>query len=124
MHDVFKSEGCLNNEFFCKIIKIEFYQKVVRRIVLGNRPTIHVGEPHELFRRVTQQIHLEGLSNVFISEGRPQLKQIFLLKTIFIHGINMCEGVGEDSRHGIGHVDVHVGSCICLNVFSFHYMCT
>ena len=33
---------------------------------------------HELFRRVTQQIHFRGLSNVFISEGCPQLKQIFL----------------------------------------------
>ena len=27
----------------------------------------------------------------------------------------MREGVGEDSRHGIGHVDIQVGSCICLN---------
>ena len=36
----------------------------------------------------------------------------------------MCEGVGKDSRHGIGHVDIQVGSCICLSVFGFHYMCT
>ena len=36
----------------------------------------------------------------------------------------MCERVGEDSRHEIGHVDVQVGSCICLSVFGFHYMCT
>ena len=106
MHDIFKSEGCLKNELFFKIFQWNFYRKVVRRIVLGNRQTIHVGEAHELFRRVTQQIHLGGLSNVFISEGCPQLKQIFLLKTIFIHGISMCEGVGEDSRHGIGHVDI------------------
>ena len=95
---------------FCKTIKIEFYWKVVRRIVLGNRPTIQVREAHELFRRVTQQIHLGGLSNIFISEGCPQLKKIFLLKTIFIHGISMCEEVGENSRHGIGHVDIQVGS--------------
>ena len=31
----------------------------------------------------------------------------------------MCEGVGEDSRHGIGHVDIRVGimnslECVCL----------
>ena len=109
---------------FCKIIKIEFYQKIVRRIVLGNCPTIHVRETHELFRSVTQQIHLGGLSNVFILEGCSQLKQIFLLKTIFIHGISMCEGVGGDLRHGIGHVDIQVGSCICWNVFGCHYMCT
>ena len=27
---------------------------------------------------------------------------------IFIHGLGMCERVGEDSRHGIGHVDIQV----------------
>ena len=36
----------------------------------------------------------------------------------------MCEGVGDDSRHGIGHVDIQVGSCICLNVFGCHHMYT
>ena len=36
----------------------------------------------------------------------------------------MCEGVGEDSRHGIGHIDIQVGSCICLSVIVFHDMCT
>ena len=36
----------------------------------------------------------------------------------------MCEGVGEDSRHGIGHVDVQVGWCIFLSVFGCHDMCT
>ena len=63
---------------FVKLLKIQFYWKVVRKIVFVDRPTIHVGEAHELFLRVTQQIHLGGLSNVFISEGCPQLKQIFL----------------------------------------------
>ena len=29
----------------------------------------------------------------------------------------MREGVGEDSRHGIGYVDIQVGSCIYLSVF-------
>ena len=38
--------------------------------------------------------------------------------------MSMCEGVDEDSRHGIGHVDIQVGSCICLTVFGFHYMTT
>ena len=31
---------------------------------------------------------------------------------------------GEDSRHGIGHVDIQVGSCICLSVIVCHDMCT
>ena len=36
----------------------------------------------------------------------------------------MCKGVGEDSRYRIGHVDIQVGSCICLSVIVFHDMCT
>ena len=36
----------------------------------------------------------------------------------------MCEGAGEDLRHGIGHVDIQVGSCICLSVIVFHDMYT
>ena len=32
----------------------------------------------------------------------------------------MCEGVGEDSRHGFGHVDIRVGSLNCFNVVVFH----
>ena len=26
----------------------------------------------------------------------------------------MCEGVGEDSRHGVWHVDIHVETCMLL----------
>ena len=26
----------------------------------------------------------------------------------------MCEGVGEDLRHGTGHVDIQVGICMIL----------
>ena len=36
----------------------------------------------------------------------------------------MCEGVSEDSGHGIGHVNIRVGSCNCLNVFVLPCMCT
>ena len=39
-------------------------------------------------------------------------------------GLGMCGGVCEDSRHGIGHVDIQVGSCISLSVTVFHDMCT
>ena len=38
--------------------------------------------------------------------------------------LDMCEGVGEDSGHGIGHVDIRVGSCNCLDVIVCHDMCT
>ena len=50
-------------------------------------------------------------------------KKIFCLKTVFIHGICMCEGFGKDSRHKAWHVDIHVEMCIfylnvcgCLNM--------
>ena len=29
-------------------------------------------------------------------------------------------GVREDSGHGIGHVDIRIGSCNCLNVIVRH----
>ena len=70
-------------------------------------------------------------SNTFASEGSPiflsNLGSIFsrtigfiLKMTIFlIHGLSKCERVGEDSRHGNGHVDIQVGSrnylSVCLN---------
>ena len=55
-----------------------------------------------------------------------QEQKSFVLKTVFLlaFGLGMCEGVGEDSRHGIGHVDIQVGSCIFLSVISCHDMCT
>ena len=66
-------------------------------------------------------------SNTFASEGSPILlpkfgsvfsrTTSFVLKQCFlIHGLGKCEGVGEDSRHGIGHVDIQVGSRIYLSV--------
>ena len=48
-----------------------------------------------------------------------QEQKDFVLKTVILlaFGLGMCEGVGEDSRHGIGHVDIQVGSYICFSVF-------
>ena len=53
-------------------------------------------------------------------------QKVFVLKTMILlaFGLGICEGVGEDSRHGIGHVDIQVGSCICLSVIVCHGMCT
>ena len=39
-------------------------------------------------------------------------------------GLGICEGVGEDSGHGIGHIDIRVGSCNYLNMFVLPCMCT
>ena len=60
------------------------------------------------------------LSNKFASEGSPiylpnlsskfSRTKSFCLKTMILlaFGLGMCEGVGEDSRHEIGHVDIQV----------------
>ena len=86
--------------------------------MFGDYPTIHVGGAHELFRRVIQQILLEGLSNKFYRNSVVSFREqkVFVLKTVILlaFGLGMCEGVGEGSRHGIGHVDIQVGSCICV----------
>ena len=36
----------------------------------------------------------------------------FVLKTVILlaFGLGMCEEVSEDSEHGIGHIDIRVGS--------------
>ena len=44
-----------------------------------------------------------GLSNGFgyrRLSNEFQNQKSFVLKTIFIHGKCMCEGLGKDSRHG------------------------
>ena len=53
-------------------------------------------------------------------------QKAFVLTTVILlaFGLGMCEGVGEDSGHGIGHVDIRVGSCNCLDVIVCHDICT
>ena len=96
--------------------------------MLGDCPTIHVEGAHELFWMIIQHIRLRGLSNKFYrnSVGSFREQKAFVLKTVFLHafGLGMFEGVGEDSRHGIGHVDIQVGSCIYLSVIVCHDMCS
>ena len=77
-----------------------------------------------------------GLSNRFASEGSPiylpkidsvfsRTKNFCFENCIFLtFGLGMCEEVCEDTRHGDGHVDIQVGSCICLSVIGCHDMCT
>ena len=72
----------------------------------------------------------------FTSEGcpiyLPNLGSKFSRTKIFcfencillVFGLGMYEGDGEDLRHGFGHVDIQVGSCIYLDVIVCHDMCT
>ena len=89
--------------------------------MLGDCPTIHVRGAHEWFQKVTQHIHFGGLSNKFYRNSVVSFREqkAFVLKTMILlaFGLGMCEGVGEVSRHEIGHINIQVGSCICLSVF-------
>ena len=95
---------------------------------MGDCPTIHIEGAHELFWRVIQQIRLGLLSNEFYRNSIVSFREqkAFVLKTVFLlaFGLGMCEGVGEDSRHRIGHVDIQVGSCIYLSVIGCHDLYT
>ena len=96
--------------------------------MLRNCPTIHVGGAHELFRMVIQKIRLGGLSNKFYQNSVVSFREqkALVLKSVILlaFDLDMCEGVGEDSRHGFGNVDIQVGSCICLDVIVCHDMWT
>ena len=65
-------------------------------------------------------IYLPKLGSVF-----SRTKSFCFENDIFLaFSLGMCEGVDDDSRHEIGHVDIQVRSCICLSVFGCHDMCT
>ena len=65
------------------------------------------GYPTDSPRRVVQYVY-----RISVVSFREQ--NAFVLKTMILlaFGLGMCEGVGEDSRHEIGHADIQVGSCI------------
>ena len=54
------------------------------------------------------QINYRSMSTIYIGGLSTNKSNIFVLELIFIHGTSMCERVGEESRHGIGHVDIQV----------------
>ena len=80
-----------------------------------------------MFRSVIQQFASEGspifYRNLVVSF---QEQKSFVLKTVILlaFDLGICEGVSEDSGHGIGHVDIRVGSCNCFDVIVCHDMCT
>ena len=81
-----------------------------------------------MFWRVIQQFASEG-SPIFLQKFGSEFsrtKRFCFENWIFLlaFGLGICEGVGEDTGHGIGHVDIRVGSCNCLNVIVCHDMCT
>ena len=83
---------------------------------------------HDCFGKMIQQFALEGSPIYFSKLGMMFLrtKSFCFENDVFLaFGLSMCKGVGEDSRHGIGHVHIQVGSCIFLNAFMLNNcMCT
>ena len=71
------------------------------------------------FEELPNKFTTEDCSTYLYRRVSHKENKYFCLETIFVHGISMCEGVGEDSRHGIGHVDIRVGimnslECVCF----------
>ena len=76
--------------------------------LLQHRRVVHI--KYQLLE-LSQLIYIGGLSTkkiievgpLLILEGCPQLKtNTFVLKImLLIHGLGKCEGVGEDSGHGL-----------------------
>ena len=82
---------------------------------------------HDCFRKMIQQFSSEGSPIYLPKLGMrfSRTKTFCFENDVFLaFGLGLCEGVGEDSRHGIAHVDIQVGSCICLSAFGCHDMCT
>ena len=66
-----------------------------------------------MFQRVIQQFVSEG-SPIFLPKFGNEFSRTksFCFENrifLFAFGLGICEGVDEDSRHGIGHVDIRVG---------------
>ena len=92
---------------------------IFRRMVLGDGPTITrrkspcivlEGSPTHSPRRVVLYFY----RNSVVCFQEQQV--LFQKRCFLIHVLGKCEGVGEDSTHGIGHVDIQVGSRIYLSV--------
>ena len=64
-------------------------------------------------------MHRGNLRKVGMSARHERNKKDILLA----FGLDICEGIGEDSGHEIGHVDIRVCSCNCLDVIACHDMC-
>ena len=70
-------------------------------------------EPMNCLRRFFYTFPSEGSPILLPEFGSVFLRTTsFVLKTVILlaFGLGKCEGVGEDSGHGIGHVNIRVGS--------------
>ena len=93
----------------------KYYRRVGRKNFVGVCPPNYIGGLSiKLYRSMSNRLY-KRLTNGFSKT------KIFCFENIFSYMAKcMCEGVGEDSRHGVGHVDIRVGmyilvlECVCL----------
>ena len=82
---------------------------------------------HDCLEKMIQQFTSEGNPIYLLNLGSKfsRTKNFCFENCILLSfGLGMCEGVSEESKHGIGHVDIQVGLCICLSVIVCHDICT
>ena len=57
--------------------------------------------------------YLSEYVHKYISKGFPRTNKYLCFENDLSYMAScICEGVGEDSRHGMGHADIQVGICI------------
>ena len=92
---------------FVKLLKIIILLESCPKNCVGKIVQQFTSEgPMNCFGELPNKFTLEDCPTYLYRRVAHNKNKYFCLETIFIHGINMCEGVGEDSRHGIGHVDI------------------
>ena len=99
----------------------EKWKMVVKGITREDFPKNYLGEwsnsssrrlTHDCFEKMIQQFALKGSPIYSLKLGMmfSRTKSFCFENEVFLaFGLVMCEGVGEDSRNGIGHVDIQVG---------------
>ena len=102
MHDMKenKSENVCERNFKGRFFK-ELSWRVVQHITSDKDHDCFGALSSNSPQRVVQYIY-----RILVVSFREQ--KYFVLKTMILlaFGLGMCEGVGEDSGHGIGHVDI------------------
>ena len=112
---LYVSEDCPQN-YLSEYVHYLF-RRVVHKTIYRSKSTICIRGLSTIIYRSMSTIYIGGLST--------SKTNIFVLEMIFIHGTSMCERASEDSRHGIGHVDIQVDMCmlhldVCLIVRPLH----
>ena len=94
------SEGCLTNKLYRSMFTI-YFRRVDQQNFVGVCPLNYIrGLSIKLYRSMSNKLY-RRLTNEFSKT------KVFCFENRFSYMEKcMCEGVGEDSRHGAGHVDI------------------